>query len=144
MQNTIHKKRIFHGISIESLWLAITDGKQLEEWFMENNFQAAENSHFEFLDKPGEKWKGIYSGEVISNQPMINIAYSWVHKKLKHTTYVWWKMESNGQDITIELRHSGFRGIPDLFTSFYYSRFWNSKLNNLLFYLTMERDKIVI
>lgn len=144
MQKTIHKKRIFHGVSIETLWLALTESKQLEEWFMETNFQAKENLAFEFFDSPGKKWKGLYYGEIISNQPIMNIAYTWCHKKLKHTTYVWWKLESKGQDTILELEHSGFKGFMDYYYSFSYSRFWNDKLKNLLLYVSRMQDKVEI
>ena len=144
MQKTLHKKRIFHRISIETLWHAITDSHQLEEWFMETNFQSKENLAFEFFDAPGEKWKGLYHGEILSSQPPINLAYSWCHKKLKHTTYVWWKLEVKGQDTILEVEHSGFKGIQDYFSSFYYSRFWNDKLKNLLVYVTQMQDKVEI
>lgn len=144
MQKTLRKKRIFQGITIEALWHALTDGKQLEEWFMENNFQGEENSAFEFFDKPGEKWKGIFNGEIISYQPVINLAYSWSHKKLVHTTYVWWKLEQQGENCVLELEHSGFKGLSDYLTSFTYSRFWNNKLKRLLKYVTNQNDKVKI
>ncbi len=144
MKKTLRKKRIFYGISIETLWQAITDGNQLEEWFMENTFVGEENRPFEFIDKPGDKWKGVYFGEVISCQPTINIAYSWSHQKLKHTTYVWWKLEFRDQNTILELEHSGFKGLSDYLISFAYSRFWNDKLKKLLSYVTRERDKVEI
>jgi uncharacterized protein YndB with AHSA1/START domain len=144
MQKTLRKKRIFYGVPIETLWQAITDSNQLEEWFMENNFIGGENNSFEFLDKPGEKWKGVFHGEIISYQPTINIAYSWSHNKLRHTTYVWWKLHSQGENTTIEIEHSGFKGISDYFASFNYSKFWNRKLNGLLSYISRERDKVEI
>ena len=142
MQKTLRKKRIFYGIPIETLWEAITEGKQLEGWFMENNFVGGENNSFEFLDKPGEKWKGVFHGEIISYQPTINIAYSWSHNKLKHTTYVWWKLDSQGDNTTLEIEHSGFKGFSDYLTSFNYSKFWNRKLKGLLNYISQERDKV--
>ena len=144
MQKVLRKKRIFYGIAIETLWQAITDREQLEDWFMENNFEGRENAAFEFLDNPGEKWKGIFYGEIISYQPTINMAYSWSHKKLKHTTYVWWKLESQGVNTLLEIEHSGFKGLSDYLTSFSYSRFWNYKLKKLLSYVTKERNKVEI
>ena len=144
MQKTLRKKRLFHGTSIETLWLALTNPKHLEEWFMESNFQGSENSAFEFLDKPGDKWKGVFYGEVISYQPPINIAYSWSHKGLKHTTYVWWKLEAKDDGTLVELEHSGFKGFSDYLSAFAYSRFWNRKLKNLLTYLRKEKDKVTI
>ena len=144
MQKSLRKKRIFHDVSIDRLWEALTNSEQLENWFMENNFQGDENAAFEFLDNPGDKWKGVYYGEVISFQPVINIAYSWSHRKLNHTTYVWWKLEEKEGSVILELEHSGFKGFSDYLRSFSYSNFWNKKLKKLLSYLQEQRDKVEI
>jgi uncharacterized protein YndB with AHSA1/START domain len=144
MQKTIKKRKILYNISLEALWAALSDGKHLEVWFMENNFQGKEGAAFEFFDNPGEKWKGVYYGEVISYQPRINLAYSWSHKKLKHTTYVWWKIEQNNDDLIIELEHSGFKGFSDYLSSYLYSNFWNKKLRNLQKFLVEENSQVNI
>lgn len=142
MQKIIRKKRTYSGADIESVWEALTIGEKLDKWFMENNFEGREKARFEFLDQPGKKFKGVYNGEIISYQTPINLAYSWSHTKLKHTTYIWWKLESKGDSTILELEHSGFKGFHDYITSFSYSFFWDKKLQELLNFLSKERDLI--
>ncbi len=144
MQRIVRKKRVYPGADIERVWEALTIGKKLDNWFMENNFEGKENAQFEFFDKPGEKFKGVYNGEIISFQTPINLAYSWSHSKLKHTTYIWWKLESKGDNTILELEHSGFKGFHDFIKSYSYSSFWNKKLRELLIFLSKERDPVEI
>lgn len=142
MQRQIKKERIFNHTAAE-VWDAISLKDDLANWFMDGNFNASEGKTFEFMDKPGEKWKGVYNGEIISSQPPLNLAYSWCHRKLKHTTYVWWRVEEKNGKSILRLEHSGFKGLSDYFSGFYYSWFWNSKLRKLKNYLKQKESEIV-
>ena len=142
MPNQITKKRIFNHSALE-VWEAISSKDELAIWFMDGNFNASEGEVFEFIDKPGEKWNGVYSGEVISSQPPLNLAYSWCHRKLNHTTYIWWRVEDINDRSILKLEHSGFKGLSDYFSGFYYSWFWNSKLRRLANYLKQKNPEAV-
>lgn len=141
MQRTIKKRRKINK-PINEVWEALSDPKMLDQWFMEGNFKAEESARFEFLDKPGEKWKGVFQGEVLSSQPPINLAYSWNHSKMNHTTYVWWKLEDVRDKTILELEHSGFKGLSDYFSSFSYGFFWNGRLKKLANFLSQSKPEI--
>jgi len=137
MQKKIRKRRTYL-LPVEEVWDALSNGKKLDAWFMENNFNPVEGASFEFFDKPGEKWRGLYQGEIISCQPPVNLAFSWTHKNLRHTTYVWWRLDEEKRKTVLSLEHSGFKGLSDYFKAFTYSRFWDHKLKDLLHFLTKE------
>ena len=140
MQRKIKKRRVYER-PIREVWEAITSGSKLERWFMENNFVAEEGARFEFFDKPGEKWRGMYQGEIISCQPPMNLAMSWTHNKLKHTTYVWWRLDEDKDKTIVSLEHSGFKGFKDYLSSFGYSKFWDVKLRDLLQFFINEQNR---
>ncbi len=142
-KNNIKKKRTYTQ-SVREVWSAISERPKLEMWFLENTFSTEEGKAFEFFDKPGEKWKGVYHCEVLSVQPPYNLAYSWVHKKLRFTTYVWWRLNTIHGSTVLEIEHSGFKGLTGLISLFFYSRFWDSKLKNLLVYLSKQQDAVYI
>jgi len=143
MQKKIRKKRVLRR-PVQEVWEAISQKSRLEEWFMQNTFNSVEGHSFEFFDKPGEKWRGVYQCEIISCQPPLNLAYSWSHSKLKHTTYVWWKLDTIRGLTVLELEHSGFKGFLDVISSFFYTRFWDLKLRRLQDYLQRQKDTVEI
>ncbi len=134
MQRTIRKKKIIKK-PIQEVWEAISNENSIAKWFMEGKFTAEDGAVFEFMDTPGIKWKGVFQGEILSAQEPINLAFSWVHSKLNHTTYVWWKLEDINGNTRIELEHSGFKGYSDVISSYSYGFFWDGRLKNLVKYL---------
>ncbi|MCH8231255.1 MAG: SRPBCC domain-containing protein [Bacteroidetes bacterium] len=142
-KNNIRKKRTFTQ-PVREVWGAISKRQKLEEWFLENTFSTVEGKAFEFFDKPGEKWKGVYQCEILSVQPPYNLAYTWAHNKLKFTTYVWWRLDTLNGNTVLELEHSGFKGLSGLISLFYYSHFWDLKLKSLLVYLSKQKDAVYI
>ena len=142
-KNNIRKKRTFTQ-PVREVWGAISKRQKLEEWFLENTFSTVEGKAFEFFDKPGEKWNGIYQCEVLSVQPPYNLAYSWAHTKLRFTTYVWWRLNTVNGNTVLELEHSGFKGLSGFISLIYYSYFWDLKLKSLLVYLSKQKDAVYI
>ena len=134
MQRTIRKRKIFNK-PIQDVWEAISAESNIGKWFLEGKFTAEDGAGFEFQETPGVKLKGTFKGEVLSAQEPINLAFSWVHSKLNHTTYIWWKLEELHGKTRVELEHSGFKGYADYLSSFSYGFFWNGRLKKLAKYL---------
>ncbi len=131
MKKDIRKKK-FINHPIEEVWEALSKEEKLSEWFMKANFKAEEGFKFEFTEPNGKK----LTGEILTAQDPINLAYSWNDSNLNYTTYVWWKLATKRNGTLLELEHSGFKGISDYFGGFRYSSKWNKQLKKLTRYLT--------
>ena len=49
----------------EKIWRALTEGKLIEQWLMENDFQPVVGHRFRFRATPVPNWNGIIDSEVL-------------------------------------------------------------------------------
>lgn len=142
MLKDIRKKKYIRR-PIKQVWDALSDPEKLSEWFSDAEFKPKEASKIEFKRVKGNKIK-IITGEVLTAQEPINLAYSWVDPSIDHTTYVWWKLLDEKEDRTlVELDHSGFKGIMDILARRRYSSFWNKTFKKLETYLEKTKTEKV-
>lgn len=126
------RKKITVPCSISNAWDSLSKPESISQWLLESTeFIPEEGSKIRFKDRKKE-----ITGEVLTAQEPINLAYSWVDPKSDYTTYVWWKLLERDGETLIELDHSGFKGISGAFTSFSYASFWSKKLRKLKSHLS--------
>ncbi len=133
MKKDVRKKK-FINHPIEEVWEALSREEKLSEWFMKASFKAEEGFKFEFTEPSGKK----FTGEILTAQNPINLAYSWNDSNLDYTTYVWWKLATKRNGTLLELEHSGFKGFNDYFGGFRYSFKWNKQIKKLNKYLSVS------
>lgn len=69
------KRRLAHPP--ERVWLALTDGRQMEKWLMPNDFRPEVGHCFQFRAKPAPGFDGIVDCKVLALEPEKRLAISW-------------------------------------------------------------------
>ena len=96
-----------YATTIEKLWSALTDSKQLAKWVLENDFEPVVGHRFQFRAQPNEYWDGIIEGEVLVVEPPSRLSYSWASGEEKHTV-VWTLAELDDGKVNLHLDQTGF------------------------------------
>ncbi len=125
MAKDITKKKYLRE-PIDKVWQAISQSEQISQWFLEGTIQSEEGGKVQLKGKGKD-----ITGEVLTSQEPINLAYSWVDPKLSYTTYVWWKLIEKDGKTLIELEHSGFKGFQGAFAALSYGSFWKRSFKDL-------------
>jgi uncharacterized protein YndB with AHSA1/START domain len=118
IQDTI-ERTIVLPVSRERAWTAITDPKQISEWFQNTwEFELAPGApiHFDF----GE-W-GIHRGRVETVEPMDRVVYRWTHGEDPDrtipidqvpSTLMEFRLQDDDGAIRLTVVESGFAALPD-------------------------------
>ncbi len=128
-----------YNYNIKTIWKALTDNKILNQWLMENNFEANIEHQFTFTYKPRFGWDGkVYCKVLEVKEPNI-LSYTWKgsNKKGEIETIVKFTLEEKNNNTTLlKLEHTGFRGINGLFVGTLLNAGWkkllSSNLENIL------------
>ena len=137
MTKTITKEKVFNH-SIDQIWNAITNAKEISTWFLEADFKAEVGYNYVF-NSSGENCSPII-GEVLEANPY-TLTYTWIVKDTPGTTTVTWKLENLGDATKLYLEHSGIENYAGetaiaMFESF--NGGWDNCINGLTSYLKEE------
>lgn len=124
MKRDISKKKTLHH-PIDRVWSFLTEPSQLN-WLGDSELELKEGGSVKFTIQGKE-----FSGEILTVQEPINLAYSWNDPSHDFTSYVWWKLLEQKNSTLIELEHSGFKGVRGILSSYSYQGFWNKRLKML-------------
>ncbi len=95
----------------EKLWRALTQPHLIEEWLMNNDFEAAVGHRFQLR---GE-WGGVLDCEVLAIEPNRALSYSWNHAHEDPAydlrSVVTFTLTPTGAGTRLRVEQSGFR--PD-------------------------------
>ncbi|MBD2870018.1 SRPBCC family protein [Paenibacillus arenilitoris] len=117
--------------SIEKLWSALTDSKQLAKWVLENDFEPVVGHRFQFRSQPNEYWDGIIDGEVLIVDPPSRLSYTWAVGDEKHT--VNWTIQDLGEGkVNLHLEQTGISNAQGLAGAKYGWSNWCGELEKLL------------
>ena len=61
----------------EKLWRALTEGRLLAQWMMNNDFEPVVGRKFQFRAEPMPNWNGVVDCEVLVVDPMQRLSYNW-------------------------------------------------------------------
>lgn len=93
--------------SIERIWSALTDSKQLAKWVMDNDFKPIVGHKCKFWTKPNKFWDGIVHSEVLVVDKPNKLSYTWLTDG--QNTIVTWTLKNDGGEKTyLHLEHTGF------------------------------------
>ena len=100
----------------EIVWKALTNGALMSRWLMEPaGFEPVVGSRFTFQTKPGGKWDGTISCQVLEAEPNRRLVYSWKGGHADNTGYgspldtvVTWELVEAESGTHVTLTHAGF------------------------------------
>ncbi|WP_168118985.1 SRPBCC domain-containing protein [Paenibacillus sp. HB172176] len=117
--------------SVEKLWSALTDSKQLAKWVLENDFEPIVGHRFQFRQKPNQYWDGIIDGEVLVVDPPRRLTYTWAVGDEKHT--VNWTVQDLGDGrVNLHLEQTGITNEQGFNGAKYGWTNWSGELEKLL------------
>ncbi len=90
--------------SLDKVWRALTQGPLIEEWLMQNDFQAVVGHRFDLR----ADW-GVVDCQVLAVEPNKELSYTWEAMGLK--SVVTWTLAATGTGTRLRMEQSGFR--PD-------------------------------
>ena len=105
-------KRTFNA-PIHRVWTAITDSKQMKEWYFDfNEFKAEKGFKFQFTGGD-EHVQYLHECEVLHVDPPHKLSYSWVYPAYQGYSVLTWELFSEGDDRTrLKLTHEGLESFP--------------------------------
>ncbi len=112
----------------EKIWRALTQGPQLEEWLMKNDFAPVAGHRFTFRATPMPNWNGVIDCEVLVIEPNKKLSYSWGSLGLE-SVVVWTLIATEGGTL-VRMEQSGFR--PDQDAAYNGAKYgWQRFIGNL-------------
>jgi uncharacterized protein YndB with AHSA1/START domain len=90
----------------EKIWRALTEGKLIGEWLINNDFQPVVGHRFQFRSTPVPGWNGIIESEVLMVEPNSRLSYSWISMGLE--SVVTWTVTPIKNGTHVRMEHSGF------------------------------------
>ena len=118
------RKEHFYKHSINDVWKAISDEKQISEWFIQADFKAEVGYQYKFTRE-----STIINGEVLEANPVHTLVYTWIIGGTDTPTTVKWTLEEKDKGTLLVIEHSGIKNYPgesavQMFSSF--SGGWDS------------------
>ena len=103
------EKKVTVNASVNRVWEAITNPKEIEKWMlMTTDFSAEAGKKFTFHADPTENWDGIFNckvQEVVKNKKLV---YTWNAAFLNVDTLVTIELKEIGNKTELTLTHSGW------------------------------------
>jgi uncharacterized protein YndB with AHSA1/START domain len=90
----------------EVVWRALTDGKALSSWAMENDFAPVVGHRFTLRTTPRAGFDGVMSGQVVAVEPNRRLSFTWSGGALTTPTTVTITLKPNGSGTRLLLHHS--------------------------------------
>jgi uncharacterized protein YndB with AHSA1/START domain len=89
----------------EKIWRALTEGSLIQEWLMDNDFQAVVGHRFHFRSTPVAGWDGVIESEVQTVEANKKLSYSWDTMGL--ATVVVWTLEATPGGTMLRMEQTG-------------------------------------
>ncbi|GJM30338.1 MAG: hypothetical protein DHS20C17_29730 [Cyclobacteriaceae bacterium] len=137
MKDTITKEHQYQA-QISDVWNAITNAKEISDWFIKADFKPEIGYAYTFTHEDT-----VISGKVLEVDPVHNLVYTWEVGGTGVETTVKWQLLENEEGTLVKLIHSGISNyktqemITKMFTGF--SNGWDSCIVNLDKYLKEAR-----
>jgi uncharacterized protein YndB with AHSA1/START domain len=90
----------------EKIWRALTEGRLIQEWLMENDLQPVMGHRFQFRSTPVPGWNGVIDCEVMVVEAGRKLAYSW--GTMGTETLVTWTLAATSEGTRVRMEQSGF------------------------------------
>lgn len=96
----------------DKVWRVLTDSWLLQEWLMDNDFEARVGHRFTVRSSPLPGWTGTTHCEVVRIEAHRQLAYRWgdgTESEEGLKTLVTWTLEERGEGTLLRMEQSGFR-----------------------------------
>jgi uncharacterized protein YndB with AHSA1/START domain len=110
---------------IQLVWEAISNGNQLAQWLMTNDFQPIVGHEFTFTTDPAPGFDGIVQCKVLRIVSEQTLEISWRGGPLNTILQI--DLEPIPGGTRLILRHSGFAGFNNLMPRFFLGIGWKGK-----------------
>lgn len=135
MENSIIVQKKINA-SVERVWQALTDKKELPLWYFDMaDFEAEVGKVYEFYE-PGEEKKYLHQIEILEVIQNQKLKHTWTYPTFsEEKTFVTWKLKSDDIGTLITLTHEGTEKLKDLGEGFSRESFtqgWNSIIGQSL------------
>ena len=137
MKDSILKEKVFDH-SIDKVWNAISDGKEISKWFIHADFKPEVGYEYTFTSS-GENCT-VVKGKVLEASPY-TLKYSWSVEGAPIETIVLWELESIDGGTKLTLEHSGiskFEGETAVEMFNHFSSGWDACMEGLTQYFKNE------
>jgi uncharacterized protein YndB with AHSA1/START domain len=95
----------------EKVWRALTEGKLVEQWLMDNDLEPVVGHRFKFRSTPVPNWDGVIESEVLAVEPITKLSYSWGSMGLE--SVVVWTLTATSGGTLLRMEQSGFGADQD-------------------------------
>jgi uncharacterized protein YndB with AHSA1/START domain len=98
----------------QKVWRALTEGRLIEQWLMNNDFQPVVGHRFNFRAAATAHWNGVTDCQVLVVEPCKRLSYSWnssgdeAAAGLK-TVVTWTLTPTPSGGVLLRMEQSGFR-----------------------------------
>ena len=99
--------------SVERVWRAITDGKEMPRWFFEQIAEFRPERGFEtkfVVHNEGKDY--LHHWRVTEVIPQAKIVYDWLYPDFPGASFVVWELSKDGDGARLKLTHSGVSTFP--------------------------------
>jgi uncharacterized protein YndB with AHSA1/START domain len=132
IMSDIIKKEVIFSHPIDKVWNAISNGKEIAKWFINNNFKPEKGYNYTFTASEDKGCLTI-TGEVKQANPY-TLIYTWIVQDTDVETTVKWELETTKEGTKLYLEHSGISNYEgenavNMFNSF--SGGWSDCINSL-------------
>jgi len=139
MKDIITKEHLLDH-SIDDIWKAITDAKEISTWFLQADFKAEVGYRYTF-NSTGENCSTI-KGEIKEASPY-RLSYTWIVEENPVETIVTWELQPQDTKTKLILTHSGISNYQsdtaiEMFNSF--NGGWDNCISCLQKYLLELAD----
>ena len=145
MQKTINHK-IFFSQSPEEVWEYLTRPELIELWLMKTDLQPTVGHQFQFWTKPmpSHDFDGNVYCTVLEVMPFQKLSYSWKggpgDGRITLDSVVAWTLVPKDNGTELQLVHSGFKEMENLFMYTIMNDGWLKNMNKIVELIKMAKD----
>lgn len=99
------KLNVFYSHPPEKVWQALTDGRILNVWMMENDFEPRLGHKFRFTSNSLPGMKTIIDCEIVELDAPKRLAYTWQDEVTSEPSLVIWTLTSVEGGTQLQLKH---------------------------------------
>jgi uncharacterized protein YndB with AHSA1/START domain len=142
MQKEIRQTWLFQQ-SPDEVWDYLTKPELIEQWLMKSDFKPVQGHKFTFTfnAKPGSKYEGVVSCEVLEIRPFTRLSYSWSgstqDKSRNYDSTVIWTLVQKNNGTELQLQHDGFTVLEDILA---HTSGWNSCVKKMVDHMTAVKQ----
>lgn len=115
MQNEPFVIETIYGTTVENVWKAITNSREMKQWYFDvPGFRAEPGFEFQFKSDSDEEREYRHICQVIESKPYKKLSFTWRYNHYDEITLVTFELfkEEDGQTL-LRLTHEGLEIYPD-------------------------------